>query len=119
MPPSHPLNYNRPKTATVKGTVSSLYRPHPEDVLEWRKTRFLQFGYAPYVADFLAESRIDLHAMEDLLANDCPLELATEILMGTTWFGEDPHWGLQEVPDEPEPDQDEVEFESIRAATEA
>jgi len=107
MRPKHPLTYKQPSVDDLKGTVSDSIT-HPEDVLEWRKFQFRSFGYAPYLADFLAESRIDLHAMEGLLNAGCPHELATAILMGTAWHGEDDRWNADATePEEPEDDDTE------------
>jgi hypothetical protein len=101
---NHPLTYKPIKHGGLISAVSNL---HPEDVLEWRKLRFREFGYVPYVADFLAHSRIDLHEMEDLLDAGCTHELATSILMGTSPFGEDPQWHYgRDTPDEePSPER--------------
>jgi len=108
-----PLTYDSYKPVKDDDLISIVSGRLPEDVLEWRKLRFGQFGYVPYVADFLAHSLIDLHEMEDLLNAGCPHELATSILMGTSPFGEDPNWHYgKDTPDEPV----EYEHEGVTTA---
>lgn len=65
-----------------------------EQVLRYRKEEFERFGFASYVAEYLASTQIDLHRMEDLLKAGCAHDVALRILNGTTWKADvnDPAW---------------------------
>ena len=65
---------------------------HSEQVLVWRKESFDHMGFSELLADFLASTRIDLHRMRSLLAAGCTHDLAAQILMGTTYSGDDDQW---------------------------
>lgn len=49
------------------------------DVIRWRTRRLLRVGYEPDEAARLALSRIDIHELEHLIGNGCPLETAVRI----------------------------------------
>jgi hypothetical protein len=61
-------------------------RPHrmsdlPAEVVPWRRTRLERAGFAPPLAEALAgDSRIDLHALLELVDRGCPPELSARIL---------------------------------------
>lgn len=65
---------------------------HPNKVLEWRQDEFRRLGFAEYIADFLASTKIDLTQMEQLLKRGCQHDYALQILMGTQWSGDDEKW---------------------------
>lgn len=69
---------------------------HPEDVRLYRRDEFVRMGFVDYVAAMLADTRIDLHMMEDLIKSGCRPDTAARILMGTTFAGDDPAWGWTE-----------------------
>ena len=72
---------------------------HPENILAYRQEDFERMGFASYVAEYLASTRIDLHHMEDLLKKGCPLDVAPAILKGTAWYGNDPNDVYEESDD--------------------
>jgi hypothetical protein len=49
------------------------------DVFRWRTQRLLRIGYAPEEATRLAFSGVDIHELEHLIENGCPLETAVRI----------------------------------------
>ena len=49
------------------------------DVFRWRSQRLLGIGYEPEKAAGLASSHVDIHELEHLIANGCPLETAVRI----------------------------------------
>lgn len=54
---------------------------HDDDVQAWRTQRLLAGGFAPEVAAALAnDARFDLHALLELVDQDCPPSLAVRIL---------------------------------------
>src|SRR5882672_10286797 len=90
-PDQHPLIYPlKPEERRVRVTVIDL-GVHSEGVLKWRRTRFTEMGFVDYLAEFLADTRIDLYVMHDLLKKGCPHDLAMDILMGTTAGGAEDH----------------------------
>ena len=65
-------------TETTAGRLSG--SEHAE-VVWWRWSRLIAAGFEPTPAYELAvDSRIDLHALLDLLARGCPARLAARIL---------------------------------------
>lgn len=53
----------------------------PADVTEWRRCRLLEAGFPPALATALAgASRVDVHALLQLVDRGCPPELAARIL---------------------------------------
>lgn len=82
--------YTAGQSETVSGEVATTADIHDDEVLDWRQRRFRELGFVPYVADVLAESRVDLHQMGALLGKGCSHDLAAQILVGTMWSGEDP-----------------------------
>lgn len=94
----------------VKGEVSGS-DVHPEGVLSWREQQFAAMGFASYVAEFLATTKIDLHQMEDLLTKGCPHEFACRILMGTHFLGDDERWQWTEEMEYLESDDRELTTE--------
>lgn len=48
-------------------------------VLRWRTQRLLGIGYEPDKAAGLASSHVDIHELEHLIENGCPLETAVRI----------------------------------------
>jgi hypothetical protein len=50
------------------------------EVVRWRARRLLKIGYEPHEAAGLALSRIDIHELEQLIGNGCPLETAVRIV---------------------------------------
>ena len=53
----------------------------PSEVeLDWRMFRLSKLGAGDELAAVIAASDVDVHDVERLLAADCPLELAWEIL---------------------------------------
>jgi hypothetical protein len=48
-------------------------------VFRWRTQRLLRIGYEPEDADRLAFSPVDIHELEHLIGNGCPLETAVRI----------------------------------------
>jgi hypothetical protein len=65
---------------------------HNEQVLRWRRDVFAGQGFDEVMAALLAHSNIDTHQMGDLIRAGCPPEVASRILMGTDFQGDDPHW---------------------------
>ena len=51
----------------------------PEDI-RWRARRLLKIGYEPHEVAGLALSRIDIHELEQLIGEGCPLETAVRIV---------------------------------------
>ena len=49
------------------------------DVIRWRTERLLGIGYEPEEAARLAHSPVDIHELEHLIRNGCPLETAVRI----------------------------------------
>jgi hypothetical protein len=49
------------------------------DVVRWRTRRLLGIGYEPAEAERLAFSPVDIHELEHLIGNGCPLETAVRI----------------------------------------
>jgi hypothetical protein len=50
-------------------------------IVVWRRGRLLEAGFVPVLAAELAEdSRVDLHAVFDLIDRGCPPDLAARIL---------------------------------------
>ena len=49
------------------------------DVFRWRTQRLLGIGYEPEEAERLAFSPVDIHELEHLIGNGCPLETAVRI----------------------------------------
>lgn len=49
------------------------------DVVRWRTRCLLGLGYEPEDADRLAFSPVDIHELEHLIGNGCPLETAVRI----------------------------------------
>ena len=49
------------------------------EVIRWRTQRLLRIGYELHEAARLALSRIDIHELEHLIGNGCPLETAVRI----------------------------------------
>ena len=49
------------------------------DVFRWRSQRLRGIGYEPEKAAGLASSHVDIHELEHLIANGCPLETAVRI----------------------------------------
>ena len=49
------------------------------DVIRWRTRRLLRIGYELEEAARLALSRVDIHDLEHLIGNGCPLEIAVRI----------------------------------------
>jgi hypothetical protein len=52
----------------------------PVDVKTWRSCRLLEAGFSRDLAQSLATSRVDLHALLELVDAGCPPELAARIL---------------------------------------
>ena len=49
--------------------------------MAWRERQLLGAGFAPALADVLAgDSRLDLHALLELVERGCPPDLAARIL---------------------------------------
>jgi hypothetical protein len=48
-------------------------------VMRWRTQRLVELGYALGEAARLALSDVDVHELERLIANGCPLDLALRI----------------------------------------
>jgi hypothetical protein len=48
-------------------------------VFRWRTRRLLGIGYGPEEATRLAFSPVDIHELEHLIGNGCPLETAVRI----------------------------------------
>lgn len=52
-----------------------------EEVVAWRERQLLGAGFAPALAGVLAgDSRLDLHALLELVERGCPPDLAARIL---------------------------------------
>ena len=52
----------------------------PVDVVLWRRCRLLDSGFPEPLATRLANTRVDLHALLQLVDRGCPPELAARIL---------------------------------------
>lgn len=52
----------------------------PLDVVDWRWCRLREAGFPPSLARSLARTRVDLHALLELVDAGCPPELAARIL---------------------------------------
>lgn len=52
----------------------------PLAVVEWRACRLREAGFPPRLADALSRTRVDLHALLELVDAGCPPELAARIL---------------------------------------
>ena len=52
----------------------------PVDVIDWRRCRLTEAGFAEPLASSLAEGVIDVHALLSLVDRGCPPELAARIL---------------------------------------
>lgn len=53
----------------------------PVDVVEWRRRRLAEAGFAPELAaDLASQARVDLHELLQLVDRGCPPELAARIL---------------------------------------
>ena len=50
------------------------------EVIRWRAQRLLKIGYEPHEVAGLALSRIDIHELEQLIGEGCPLETAVRIV---------------------------------------
>jgi hypothetical protein len=48
-------------------------------VIEWRQRRLLSLGYPPASATLLACAPVDIHDIERLVEQGCPLDLAIKI----------------------------------------
>ena len=55
----------------------------PLDVVDWRYCRLREAGFPPVLASTLARTRVDLHALLQLVDAGCPPELAARILSPT------------------------------------
>lgn len=62
------------------GLRSCLCRHAPGDVRAWRVCWLLESGFAEDLAERLAASNVDLHALLELVDRGCPPELAARIL---------------------------------------
>jgi hypothetical protein len=49
------------------------------DVIRWRTQRLRRIGYEPAAAARLAFSPVDIHELEQLIGNGCPLSTAVRI----------------------------------------
>jgi hypothetical protein len=49
------------------------------EVFRWRTRRLLGIGYEPEEAARLASSPVDIHELEHLIGDGCPLETAVRI----------------------------------------
>ena len=52
----------------------------PVDVVAWRACRLREAGFPPVLADSLARTHVDLHALLQLVDAGCPPRLAARIL---------------------------------------
>lgn len=52
----------------------------PVDVTEWRRSRLIDAGFPAVLAATLADTRVDVHALLQLVDRGCPPELAARIL---------------------------------------
>jgi hypothetical protein len=62
----------------------------PNPVVQWRRDNLLGAGFDFELAVELAHSRVDLHALLELVDRGCPAELAARILAPL----DDPRWPL-------------------------
>ncbi len=65
------------------GPRTNTTAPHSSSstVLEWRRDRLLEAGFArAQAADLASDPRVDLHAVLELVDQGCPPELAARIL---------------------------------------
>ena len=64
----------------------------PDDIAGWREQQFLRMGFKGNLLKFLAESRIDLHAVELLVRKGCDPVFAVRIEAGKDFAGDDVHF---------------------------
>jgi hypothetical protein len=66
---------NPRETTTMGPRVSS------DPIIEWRRGRLLDAGFASdLAADLAQDGKVDLHALLDLVDQGCPPDLAARIL---------------------------------------
>jgi NTE family protein len=65
---------------SYRETTSFLASHSGDDVSDWRKRRLEEAGFDPTLAAELATTKVDLHALLNLLDRGCPPDLATRIL---------------------------------------
>ncbi len=77
-----PARGRKPGMSTHHRTLPVSCRPDgpPVDVVLWRRCRLLEAGFPEALAMRLANARIDLHALLQLVDRGCPPELAARIL---------------------------------------
>ena len=74
-------------TVEVPAPAASPYDPK---TLAWRKEQFSKVGYDQDWANFLANSRIDLHTVQDWAEIGTDLAVIVRVLAGTDFLGVDP-----------------------------
>ena len=57
----------------------------PVDVVAWRRCRLVEAGFPELLARRLAATRVDVHALLQLVDRGCPPELAARILAPLDW----------------------------------
>ncbi|MEM3097382.1 MAG: hypothetical protein QXU32_01505 [Nitrososphaerales archaeon] len=62
---------------------------HSEEVLEWRRLRATQMGFAPALADLIAHTNVELASLERLIERGATPFQALRILFGTDELGRD------------------------------
>jgi hypothetical protein len=62
---------------------------NPEDIPGWRREQFNDLGFRGDLLEFLANSRIDIHAVAKLTRAGCDPTLAVRIEAGIDHAGED------------------------------
>jgi len=67
-------------SANIRSDGTAVSRVPSEEELDWRVFRLAKLGADDWLAAEIAVSDVDVHDVERLLAADCPLELAWEIL---------------------------------------
>jgi hypothetical protein len=79
---TNPADRREPDMGTKNWLVSQTCRPGgpPVDVVLWRRCRLVEAGFAEPLATRLANTKVDLHALLQLVDRGCPPDLAARIL---------------------------------------
>ena len=68
------------QTETWRAPLPCAHDGPPVDVVAWRACRLREAGFPPALADSLARTHVDLHALLQLVDAGCPPRLAARIL---------------------------------------
>lgn len=69
---------------------------NPDDITQFRFEQFTSLGFNAELSAFLAESKIDLHRVGDLIVKGATSLQAVRIEAGRDWHDEDPQFDHRE-----------------------